>query len=97
TNKIPLDFMRLLCLGVERKMIAIRIGGGGILQARLPHKNFLLNLFVVNFGLYNGKRYISHNVHGLLHTCEDVKMFWLLENYSTFKFESYISSIKKLI
>lgn len=57
----------------------------------------LLNNFVVSFEstvLY-GKQYISHNIHNLLHLCCDVRRFGPLDNFSAFRFENYMTSIKK--
>ncbi|KFM81282.1 hypothetical protein X975_10500, partial [Stegodyphus mimosarum] len=40
---------------------------------------------------------IITNVHGLSHIADDVKMYGPLETYSAFPFESYLSTLKRLI
>jgi len=42
-----------------------------------------------------GKKFISHNVHNLLHLCSDVRIYGCLDNFSAFRFENYMISIKK--
>jgi len=55
----------------------------------------LLNHFVQSFEILYGKQYISHNIHNLLHLCNDVRQFGPLDNFSAFRFENYMTSIKK--
>lgn len=55
----------------------------------------LLNHFVISFEILYGKQYISHNIHNLLHLCCDVRRFGPLDSFSAFRFENYMTSIKK--
>lgn len=55
----------------------------------------LLNHFVMSFEILYGKQYMSHNIHNLLHLCSDVKTYGPLDNFSAFRFENYMISIKK--
>jgi len=55
----------------------------------------LLNHFVQSFEILYGKQYISHNIHNLLHLCNDVRQFGPLDNFSVFRFENYMTPIKK--
>lgn len=57
----------------------------------------LLNNFVQSFEILYGKQYISHNIHNLLHICSDVRIFGPLDNYSAFRFENFMTSIKRLL
>ncbi|KAL1516234.1 hypothetical protein ABEB36_000153 [Hypothenemus hampei] len=57
----------------------------------------LLNCFVENFEILYGKQYISHNVHSLLHLCDEVKKFGVLDNFSAFPFENFLALLKKFI
>lgn len=57
----------------------------------------LLNNFVVSFEILYGKEYISHNVHNLLHLCSDVRIFGPLDNFSAFRFENFMTSVKRLL
>lgn len=40
--------------------------------------------------------YITYNVHNLLHLCDDVLLYGQLDNFSAFKFQSYMSKIKSM-
>lgn len=68
---------------------------------RTPHyilyANELLKHFVTSYEKIYGKKYVSFNVHNLLHLADDVKQFGSLDTFSAFAFESYISSLKILI
>lgn len=57
----------------------------------------LLSNFVTSFEILYGKQYVSHNVHNLLHLCSNVRIFGPLDNFSAFRFENFMSSIKRLI
>ena len=57
----------------------------------------LLSDFVNSFTVIYGPRYVSHNIHNVLHVVEDVKKFGILDNYSAFSFESFIFFYKKII
>lgn len=41
--------------------------------------------------------YISHNVHSLIHLVQDVERFGSLDNFSAFKYENYMQTLKKYI
>lgn len=55
----------------------------------------LLDHFVKSFEILYGKQYISHNVHNLLHICSDVRTYGPLDKFSAFRFENYMSFIKR--
>lgn len=55
----------------------------------------LLEYFIRTFEITYGKKYMSYNFHNLLHICLDVKKFGHLDAYSAFKFENYMSAVKK--
>lgn len=57
----------------------------------------LLNYFVKKFGEIYGSYHISHNVHGLLHLCDDYNLYGPLDNCSTFVFENYLKELKSLL
>lgn len=57
----------------------------------------MLELFLKDFEQLYGKEHISYNVHNLLHICEDVKRFGTLGNFSAFRFENYMSSVKRML
>lgn len=55
----------------------------------------LLNHFVTSFQNLYGTQYVSHNVHNLLHLCNDVRTFGSLDTFSAFRFENYMTCIKR--
>ncbi|XP_046408227.1 uncharacterized protein LOC124172778 isoform X2 [Ischnura elegans] len=55
----------------------------------------LLEYFVLSFGQLYGQHNVSHNVHCLLHLVDDVEKFGQLDNFSAFKFESYLHILKR--
>jgi len=52
-----------------------------------------VNTFKILYGEYN----ISHNVHGLIHLCDDVRIHGTLDLFSAFKYENFLQEIKKII
>lgn len=48
------------------------------LQGYVNYAKDLLHYFVKTFEFKYGQEHISHNVHGLLHICEDHKYFGYL-------------------
>lgn len=80
--------------------IAVRILSCPLLiesESNLKYANDLLVHFVKSFEMIYGKDKISHNVHNLLHIVDDVKKFGCLDKFSAFKFENYMSTIKKIL
>lgn len=50
--------------------------------------NNQLIYFVQKFGELYGHEFISHNIHSLLHLCDDYKNYGPLDNCSCFPFEN---------
>lgn len=63
----------------------------------LKYAETLIKHFIESFGKLYGKHYISHNVHNLYHLTEDVNNFGILDNFSAFKFENFLQTLKKMI
>lgn len=63
----------------------------------IGHALQLLNYFVQEFQSIYGIHYLSHNVHGLLHLCDDYERFGPLDNCSCFIFENYMKELKSLL
>lgn len=61
----------------------------------LDYAQTLLEHFVMSFSIIYGKQYITYNVHNILHICTDAKKFGPLDMFSAFRFENYMSTIKK--
>lgn len=57
----------------------------------------MLENVVQNFALIYGPENVSHNIHNLLHICNDVRKHGVLDNFSAFCFENYMSTVKKMI
>ena len=64
-------------------------------ESNINYAEQLLQYFVKHFaGLYDTK-FISHNVHNLLHVCNDVRNFGILDNFRAFPFENFLGTLKK--
>ena len=57
----------------------------------------LLRLFVRQFMSLYGKKYVSHNVHNLIHLAADAKLFGTLDDFSSFRFESFLNQLLRLL
>lgn len=57
----------------------------------------LLERFVEEFSEIYGEHHIIYNVHCLTHLVSDTKQFGCLDDYSAFKFESYMYQVKRLL
>jgi len=57
----------------------------------------LLRYFVEAFMELYGRKFVSHNVHNLIHLADDVANFGHLANFSAFPFENFYQSLKKLV
>lgn len=57
----------------------------------------LLKYFVMSFQNIYGAHFVSHNVHGLLHLCDDYEHYGPLHNCSTFMFENYMKELKSFV
>lgn len=54
---------------------------------------FFIKTFIKLYGAHN----VSHNVHNLIHLVNDVKKYGPLDNFSAFKFENYLQTLKKML
>jgi len=57
----------------------------------------LLEYFVISFQNIYGTHFVSHNVHALLHLCDDYEHYGPLHNCSTFMFENYMKELKSFV
>ena len=57
----------------------------------------LLRYFIQTFGELYGKDQLVYNIHSLLHIVDDAKKYGPLDNCSSFKYESYLGQLKKLV
>lgn len=63
----------------------------------LDYAELLLRYYVETLIILYGKEHVSHNTHNLLHLCDDVRKFGLLQEFSAFPFENYLQSILQMI
>lgn len=90
-NKAYINFLSL--------HVAIRILSSSALVKNISDVDYagqVLKYFVQSFENIYGQAKISHNVHNLLHLTNDVTRFGALDEFSAFRFENYITEIKKL-
>lgn len=57
----------------------------------------LMKHFIKNSIEIYGPDFISHNIHGLLHLSDCVRLFGSLDEFSAFPFENYMQKLKKKI
>lgn len=57
----------------------------------------LLKYFVKSFIVLYGSENVSHNIHNLLHICDDVEHFGPLDIFSAFPFENHMQYFKKFV
>lgn len=91
-NKLSVQqYEHFLCLS-----IAIRILCSKTLIGRyIEYAKSLLYYFVEKYKLIYGENNITHNVHNLLHLVEDARKFGVLDNFSSFPYENYLSTLKR--
>lgn len=65
--------------------------------ANIDYAENLLKYFVQEFKTLYGVENVSYNVHGLLHISADVRKHGNLEQFSAFRFESYLGKLKRLL
>lgn len=65
--------------------------------AYINYARKLLDSFVENFEKLYGKYLISHNIHGLIHICDDYIHYGQLDQCSTFAFENYMGTLKRML
>jgi len=63
----------------------------------LNYARQLLDFFVMSFQNIYGAQFVSHNVHGLLHLCDDYELYGPLHNCSAFIFENYMKELKSFV
>jgi hypothetical protein len=66
-------------------------------KSQASYANDLLRLFVTNSASLYSAKFISINVHCLIHLAEDVLIHGNLDNYSAFCFENKLQLIKNML
>ncbi|KAE9542483.1 hypothetical protein AGLY_003344 [Aphis glycines] len=98
-NSIPCEFVRKI--RSLDKLPSLNIAMTIFLS---PNYNMLassaksiMNDFVKRFAYLYGSHFVSHNIHSLIHLCDDYNLYGPLDNVSCFKFENYICGLKKMV
>ncbi|CAI6372886.1 unnamed protein product [Macrosiphum euphorbiae] len=66
-------------------------------KSLVDYARHLLDYFVKQFQNLYGEHLVSHNVHGLLHLCDDYDQFGPLDQCSAFVFENHMKELKSFI
>jgi len=90
-EKLPkMQYKHFLCLHIAIRILCssecIRFNG---------YAKSLIRYFIEKYKKIYGNEYITYNVHNLVHLCDDVLLFGKIDNFSAFKFENYMSKIKR--
>lgn len=97
----PVVLRYILNKDIYYHFITLHVAITILIRPNLCYENFinyaeaLLSNFVTSFAILYGEQYISHNIHNLLHLSADVRRFGPLDNFSAFRFENYMTDIKK--
>lgn len=87
------QFDHFLCLHFAIRILLSK----ELCKTLINYSQELLLYFVKQYGLLYGVENITHNVHNLIHLCDDVKRNGPLDKFSCFANENLLQNIKKLI
>ncbi|XP_011858295.1 PREDICTED: uncharacterized protein LOC105555865 [Vollenhovia emeryi] len=88
-NNVYINFMTL--------HVIMSILSSQELHEHLAYAQDLIYFFIKTFSKIYGVGNISHNVHSLVHLVDDVRRFGPVDNFSAFKFENYMQTLKRYI
>ncbi|CAN8028629.1 unnamed protein product [Ixodes persulcatus] len=97
----PLILAKCLPESMYKNVMVLHCGLA-ILASTSPSEDFLcyaerlLVFFVRTYISIYGESAVSHNVHGLIHLGQDVRTHGPLEMWSSFPFENFMQSMKKM-
>ena len=66
-------------------------------EENINYAKLLLVRFVTQCKEYYGEKFLSYNVHNLVHLADDVRKFGPLDAFSAFPFENHLQSLKHLL
>jgi len=93
-NKVqPIVYNHFVTLHVAISLLSVK----DQTSKNIDYSEKLLQHFVKSFGTIYGVKYISHNIHGLIHLSEDVRNHGALDNFSAFKFENFMQQFLKML
>jgi hypothetical protein len=68
-----------------------------LVQHHLQYAKSLLEYFIVQSAKIYGRKFVTYNVHSLIHLTDVELRYCCLENCSAYPFENYMQNIKKLV
>jgi hypothetical protein len=89
----PRLYKNFLTLSVAMRILL----SPSLLQYYVDYASQLLKNFVENFAAIYGEEHIVYNVHSTIHIADDAKLYGVLDNCSSFKYESYLGKLKKCV
>lgn len=84
-------YVHLLCLSIGVRILS---DNEYCLQLN-EYADCLLRYFAKKFSVLYGLKYISYNVHNIIHLSKDVLELGPLDSFSAFEFENYMYTLKK--
>lgn len=86
-------YVHFLTLSVSIRILCDK----NMLSEHLEYAESLLKYFVKKYKYFYGEKNVTYNVHNLIHLANDARRHGTLDEFSAFKFENYMSEIKKLL
>ena len=77
--------------------VSIRMLSGDLCTQDLQIAHKYLIAFITHFESLYGSRHLVYNVHNLCHLTDDVNRYGPLDRFSSFPFENYLGSLKRLL
>lgn len=98
----PVMLKDLLSTEVYKNFLLFFVGifilsNNSLIGDNMDYANDILRLFVTHFGQLYGPKFLSYNVHSLVHLAEDAKQHGVLDNFSAFKYEDHLHKLKRLL
>ncbi|XP_011859716.1 PREDICTED: uncharacterized protein LOC105557157 isoform X1 [Vollenhovia emeryi] len=98
----PMVFQGLLKRSVYVNFLTLHVAMRILCNEKLlslygTYSHELLKHFVNAFIKIYGPEFVSHNVHCLLHLVEECQKFGTVDNFSAFKYENFLMTIKRML
>lgn len=98
----PVMLKDLLSTEVYKNFLLFFVGifilcNNSLIGDHIDYANDILRLFVTHFGQLYGPKFLSYNVHCLVHLAEDAKHHGVLDNFSAFQYEDHLNKLKRLL
>lgn len=77
--------------------VSIRLLSSDLTSHSIKLADEYLTAFLKHFEALYGQRHLVYNVHNLHHITTDVKNYGSLDSFSSFPFENYLGTLKKLL